>query len=241
MKLDGCQGEWSRRLFVLTPETIASTTGATESASPASTASTTAASATSDPTSSTSASASASGDSMSRSKVVAIAVGVSVPCGIIIISLLACLFWCHRRRRHEQLRSEKRQQLESTSQAAGVGNSRPEFRWPARIAGTTSELPTQYHSHEMPAKEPIASPSSSEYHISPLPVAPAPQKPPVYEVQSEKTPYQHQEFYKPPKEAHHQQEPQELPASSQLSIENRHELEGSLSPLSPTGRFSYQA
>lgn len=242
MKLDGCQGEWSRRIFVLTPETIASTASATGSASPASTASTTAASATSDPTSSTSASASASGgDSMSRSKVVAIAVGVSVPCGIIIISLLACLFWCHRRRRHEQLRSEKRQQLESTSQAAGVGNSRPEFRWPARIAGTTSELPTQYHSHEMPAKEPVASPSSSEYHISPLPVAPATQEPPVYQVKSEKIPYQHQEFYQPAKEAHHQQEPQELPASGQLSIENRHELEGSLSPISPTGRFSYQA
>lgn len=178
---------------------------------------------------------------MSRSKVVAIAVGVSVPCGVIILSLIACLFWCHRRRRHEQLRSEKRQQLESTSHAAGVGNSRPEFRWPARIAGTTQELPTQYHSHEMPAKEPIASPSSSEYHISPLPTTPAPPKPPVYQVQSEKVPYQHQEFYQPPKEAHHQQEPQELPASGQLSIENRHELEGSLSPLSPSGRFSYQA
>lgn len=177
---------------------------------------------------------------MSRSKVVAIAAGVSVPCGVIIISLVACLFWCHRRRRREQLRSEKRQQLESTSHAAGVGNSRPEFRWPARIAGTTQELPTQYHSHEMPAKEPIASPSSSEYHISPLPTAPAPQKPPGYQTQSEKVPYQHQEFYQPPKEAHHQQEPQELPAG-QLSIENRHELEGSLSPLSPSGRFSYQA
>ncbi|KAK7734183.1 hypothetical protein SLS63_004468 [Diaporthe eres] len=121
------------------------------------------------------------------------------------------------------------------------GNSRPEFRWPARIAGTTQELPTQYHNHEMPAKEPIASPSSSEYHISPLPITPAPQKPPVYQVQSEKVPYQHQEFYQPPKEARHQQEPQELPASGQLSIENRHELEGSLSPLSPSGRFSYQA
>lgn len=93
----------------------------------------------------------------------------------------------------------------------------------------------------MPAKEPIASPSSSEYHISPLPTTPTPQKPPVYQVQSEKVPYQHQEFYQPPKEAHHQQEPQELPASGQLSIENRHELEGSLSPLSPSGRFSYQA
>lgn len=176
---------------------------------------------------------------MSRSKVVAIAVGVSVPCAVIIISLIACLFWCHRRRRHEQLRSEKRQQLESTPQAAGAGNSTLEFRWPARVAGTTSELPTQYHNHEMPAKEPVASPSSSEYHISPLPVTPAPQKHPEYQAQSEKVPYQHQEFYQPPKEAHSQQEPQELPASG-LSIENRHELEGSLSPLSPTGRFSYQ-
>lgn len=225
---------------MLTPGIIASTASATESASPASTASTTAASATSVPTSSTSASASASSDSMSRSKVVAIAVGVSVPCGVIIMSLIACLFWCHRRRRHEQQRSEKRQQLESTTHAAGVGNSRLEFRWPARIAGTTSELPTQYHSHEMPTKEAVASPNSSEYHISPLPVTPAPQKQPDYKVQSEKAPYQHQEFYQPPKEAHHQQEPQELPASGQLSIENRHELEGSLSPLSPSGRFSYQ-
>lgn len=178
---------------------------------------------------------------MSRSKVIAIAVGVSVPCGVIIISLLACLFWCHRRRRHEQLRAEKRRQLESTSQGTGVGNSRPEFRWPARIAGTTQELQTQYHSHEVPAKEPIASPSSSDYHISPLPVTPAPEKHPAYQVQADKIPYKHEEFYQPPKEAHHhQQEPQELPASG-LSIENRHELEGSLSPLSPTGRFSYQA
>lgn len=174
---------------------------------------------------------------MSRSKVVAIAVGISVPCGIIAISIVASLIWCRRRRRHEQLRSEKRQQLESASQAAGVGTLRPEFRWPARIAGTTQELPTQYHSHEMPTKEPMASPSNSEYHISPLPVAPSHQKDPVYQVHSEKIPYQHQEFYQPSKKEHdQQQEPQELPTG----IEDRHELEGSPSPLSPTGRFSYQ-
>lgn len=224
-----------------TATTAASSAGRTASASPASTASTTAASATavdSGSASSTPTSASSPSSSMSRSKVVAIAVGVSVPCGILAISLIACLIWCRRRRRHEQLRSEKRQQLESTSQAAGVGSSRPEFRWPARIAGTTQELPTQYHSHEMPTKEPIVSPpSSSDYHISPLPVAPAQQKQPVYQVQSDKIPYQHQEFYQPAKKAQHQQQgPQELPTG----IEDRHELEGSPSPLSPTGRFSYQ-
>ncbi|KAK7721205.1 hypothetical protein SLS64_001501 [Diaporthe eres] len=129
----------------------------------------------------------------------------------------------------------------------GIGDFRPHFNLGIgigvrkRFNEPFEELPTQYHNHEMPAKEPIASPSSSEYHISPLPITPAPQKPPVYQVQSEKVPYQHQEFYQPPKEARHQQEPQELPASGQLSIENRHELEGSLSPLSPSGRFSYQA
>lgn len=119
-----------------------------------------------------------------------------------------------------------------------MGSSRPEFRWPARVAGTTSELPTQYHSCEMPAKEVTTSPSSSEYYISPLPVAPAQQKQPGYPfVQSEKIPYQHQEYYQPPEEAHQQQEPQELPAGP-LSIEHRHELEGSLSSLSPMGRSS---
>ncbi|KAG8167534.1 hypothetical protein KVR01_003223 [Diaporthe batatas] len=222
-----------------TATTAASTASGTASASPASTASPTAASATpvgSAPVTPTSTSAPSS--SMSRSRVVAIAVGISVPCGIIAIAIVASLIWCRRRRRHEQLRSEKRQQLESASQAAGVGSLRPEFRWPARIAGTTQELPTQYHSHEMPTKAPVvASPSSSEYHISPLPVAPSHQKQPAYQFQSEKIPYQHQEFYQPAKkEQDQQQEPQELPTG----IEDRHELEGSPSPLSPTGRFSYQ-
>ncbi|KAJ0114622.1 hypothetical protein J7T55_004866 [Diaporthe amygdali] len=150
------------------------------------------------------------------------------------------LLWCRRRRRHLQQRSEKRQQLESTSQATGMGSSRPEFKWPTRIAGT-QELPTQYHSHEMPAQEFITSPTSSDFHISPLPVTPAyQQQQSVYQVQSEKHPHQHHEYYKPSKEAHQQQEPQELPASSELSIENRHELEGSLSPQTPSARFSYQ-
>lgn len=227
-----------QRLVRTDLRTVASTASGTASPSPASTASTTAASATSAGSgpASTSTSTSTPSSSMSRTKVVAIAVGISVPFGIIAISLIACLVWCRRRRRHEQLRSEKRQQLESTAQAAGVGNSRPEFRWPARIAGTTQELPTQYHTHEMPAKEPMTSPSSSDYHISPLPVAPAPQKQPVYQVQSDKIPYQHEEFYQPPKKAQDKQEPQELPSG----IEDRHELEGSPSPLSPTGRFSYQ-
>ncbi|POS75061.1 hypothetical protein DHEL01_v206542 [Diaporthe helianthi] len=130
------------------------------------------------------------------------------------------LMWCRRRRRHEQLRSEKHQQLESTS---GAASSRPEFRWPARVAGTTQELPTQYHNHEMPTHEHIVSPGSSGYDVSPLPFAPSHQKQPVYQVRSEKMPYQ-------------QQEPQELPAG----IEDRHELDGSPSPLSSTGRLSYR-
>lgn len=225
---------------LVTTTTAASTAGRTASASPASTASATAASATSvgsGSASSTPTSTSAPSSSMSHSKVVAIAVGISVPCGVLAVSIIASLIWCRRRRRREQLRSERRQQLESMSQAAGVGSSKPEFRWPARVAGTTQELPTQYHSHEMPTKERIASPSSSDYHISPLPVAPSQQKQPVYQVQSDKTLYQHQEFYQPSKKSpDQQQEPQELPTG----IEDRHELEGSPSPLSPTGRFSYQ-
>ncbi|KAK2614164.1 hypothetical protein N8I77_001015 [Diaporthe amygdali] len=229
--------------LVETTTTGASTASATGTATPAATASTTAASATSATSataSSSSTSTSTPSTSMSHSKVVAIAVGVSVPCGVIGIALIAGLLWCRRRRRHLQQRSEKRQQLESTSQATGMGSSRPEFKWPTRIAGT-QELPTQYHSHEMPAQEFITSPTSSDFHISPLPVTPAyQQQQSVYQVQSEKHPHQHHEYYKPSKEAHQQQEPQELPASSELSIENRHELEGSLSPQTPSARFSYQ-